>query len=230
MWNEEACDSLRGCFECTNWEVLTDSSSSLEEAVDVGTSYMLFCEDSVIPTKTVKVYPNNKPWVTKKLKGVLNEKKRAFMISDKAEGKRIQSELNNQIKNAKTEYKDKIERQFQYGNLRSAWQGLKTLAGTTPRPTNPRKTVPEDQAYAFANELNTFYSRFDQRDFSAERRELESELRDRLPHSPVSLITSDDVSKTFSKVDPYKAPGPDNISGQLLKVCHGQLGQVFSVP
>ena len=45
------------------------------------------------------------------------------MISDKAEGKRIQSELNNQIKNAK-ECKDKIERQFKYGNLRSAWQGF----------------------------------------------------------------------------------------------------------
>ena len=34
------------------------------------------------PTKEVRYYPNNKPWVTSDLKAQLNEKKRAFRSGD----------------------------------------------------------------------------------------------------------------------------------------------------
>lgn len=40
----------------------------------MGTDYINFCVDC----RTVKCYPNNKPWVTKDIKAILNEKKRAF--------------------------------------------------------------------------------------------------------------------------------------------------------
>lgn len=40
----------------------------------MGTEYINFCGDS----RMVKCYPNNKPWVTKDIKAILNEKKRAF--------------------------------------------------------------------------------------------------------------------------------------------------------
>lgn len=35
------------------------------------------CEDVVIPLKTVKIYPNNKTWVSRHLKVLLNQKKQA---------------------------------------------------------------------------------------------------------------------------------------------------------
>ena len=48
---------------------------------------MKFCEETVIKTKSVPVYPNNKPWVTKDLKVHLNQKKLAFMKGKKEEYK-----------------------------------------------------------------------------------------------------------------------------------------------
>ena len=43
------------------------------------TSYLQFCEETIIQTKTVTTFPNNKPRITKELKLLLNEKKMAFM-------------------------------------------------------------------------------------------------------------------------------------------------------
>ena len=67
----------------------------------------MFCEDCVVPRKTVKIYANNKPWVTKKIKRILNMKKRAFLKQDEDEMKRVQRELKAEIWRGKEEYKGK---------------------------------------------------------------------------------------------------------------------------
>lgn len=45
--------------------------NSLEEATEVVTHRITFCEEMTVPTKTVKVFSNNKPWITKALKTTL---------------------------------------------------------------------------------------------------------------------------------------------------------------
>ena len=74
-WTAESIESLRGCFDYTDWQMFYDSSSDLNEFVDVISSYVTHCVDMLIPTKQITVFPNNKPWVTKDLKDVLNKKK-----------------------------------------------------------------------------------------------------------------------------------------------------------
>ena len=75
-WSPDIIDSLRGCFECTDWSVLTENESDFD--ADVITEYINFCVECNLPTKSVKSFPNNKPWVTKDLKTLLNEKKNAI--------------------------------------------------------------------------------------------------------------------------------------------------------
>ena len=58
--------------------MLIGASERVNEATDVISSYINFCEDMLIPTKMVKIFPNNKPWITKALKKTINEKKIAF--------------------------------------------------------------------------------------------------------------------------------------------------------
>ena len=62
----------------------------------------------------------------------LNEKI-TFQAKDQTERKRVQSKFRKEIREAKKQYKEKIEFQFQTGNTRDAWKGLKTLAGH-PKP------------------------------------------------------------------------------------------------
>ena len=78
---------------------------------DATSDQITFCEDVIIPKKTVKVYPN--PAVAK----------------DQLERKRAQSKLRKEIREAKKQYKEKVEFQFQTGNMRDPWKGLKTLTG-----------------------------------------------------------------------------------------------------
>ena len=121
----ELGSELQGCFDCTDWDVLKGVSESVNEATDVISSYINFCEDMQIPTKMVKIFPNNKPWITKALKKTLNEKKIAFQ--SKQDRKVVQKRLNKQIRDAKRAYKEKVETQFQSGSIADAWKGLTQL-------------------------------------------------------------------------------------------------------
>ena len=85
VWTPESEKQLRGCFECTEWSVLVDSCENVSEAADVVSNYIVFCEDMLISSKTVKVFPNNKTWISKSIKSTLNEKKIAFQTGDRAE-------------------------------------------------------------------------------------------------------------------------------------------------
>ena len=67
---------------------LGDSFDSLDELTDVVTSYVSFCIDTVIPVKKYKLFLNNKPWISKHLWKVLNEKEKVYFLG--AERKEVQ--------------------------------------------------------------------------------------------------------------------------------------------
>lgn len=78
QWTNGSILALQGCLESTDWSNLLTPSDNLDEQVDTVSSYVSFCVDSIIASKTVTIFPNNKPWVTKGLKEILNKKKRVF--------------------------------------------------------------------------------------------------------------------------------------------------------
>ncbi len=106
-------------------------------------------------------------------------------------------------------------------NTRQAYQKVRTLTGTTSR-TRTSLTDP----ISFTVELNNFFARFDKADHSAE---CESLLRDipALEH-PFSIpFTEEDVYHQLRRCKSGKAPGPDGISGRLLKTCAMELAPVL---
>jgi len=103
---------LRGCFDCTDWRLFYDSTSDQNELVVVISSYVTRCVDMLIT-----VFPNNKPWVTKDLKDVLNKKKLAFFHGSADEKKQVNKEVKLAIRKAKGVYRSKIESKFMGGSL-----------------------------------------------------------------------------------------------------------------
>ena len=93
------------CFEATNWDVFTDNSTDPDELVTTATSCVEFCEETVIKTKSVHVYPNDKAWVTKDLKVHLNQKKPAFLKGKKEEYKEKEKEFRKNARAARLRYK-----------------------------------------------------------------------------------------------------------------------------
>ena len=74
------------------------------------------------------MFPNNKPWVTKRIKGIINRKKRAFLKNDKEEYRSVQKELKEEIRKEKEQYKNKIKCHFTYNNMRRVWSGMKLMS------------------------------------------------------------------------------------------------------
>ncbi len=74
------------------------------------------------------MYPNNKPWVTKELKAVVNKKKIIFCSGDPLEKKEVSREVKDEIRKAKMKHRNKIQSQYCSGDLRAAWRDIKSMA------------------------------------------------------------------------------------------------------
>ncbi|KAI4888593.1 hypothetical protein NFI96_032623 [Prochilodus magdalenae] len=112
--------------------------------------------DVAVPTKTVRCFPNNKPWITSDVKDILNQKKRAFKDGNWTELKRVQGELKVRLKEAKESYRKKVEKKLQDNNMKEVWGAMKTITGCK---NNRGSSV--DGGVDRANQFNNFYNRFD---------------------------------------------------------------------
>ncbi len=61
VWSEDSSLALQGCIDCTDRSVFQDASESIDELTEVVCDYVSFCTDMIIPNKTVRDFPNNKP-------------------------------------------------------------------------------------------------------------------------------------------------------------------------
>lgn len=225
VWSEDSISSLQACFECTDWECFQEGCDNIDELTDIVSSYVTFCEDMVIPTKTTVSFPNNKPWVTKELKSVINKKKRTFYTGDIWEIKAVSKEVKNEIRKAKIKYKRKVEEQYSGGDLRAAWRGIKSMASLNQQA---ERRVPISvqgvESCDLPDAFNLFYSRFESSDFSDNISMLKNTL---VPNNDI-MIPQEQVTSLFKKVNIRKAAGPDAVSGRTLRFCADQLSGVFT--
>ncbi|KAK0145658.1 hypothetical protein N1851_015439 [Merluccius polli] len=103
--------------------------SDIDSMTHCITDYINFCVETTVPSKLVRCFPNNKPWVTSEIKALLNEKKRVFRSGDKEELRRVQKELRQKIRKGKDNYRRKLEKRLEQNNARDVWRGLQNIAG-----------------------------------------------------------------------------------------------------
>ena len=150
----------------------------------------------MIPKRTIKVYPNNKFYITKEVKECINRKKEAFKTND-------QKQLNQRLKEAR----EAIEGNLQIMNPKKLWDVINETA-INMKPTKKAK----------ANELSGFYRQFDNYDFSAECDIVLNGIAiddvDRLEIYPKSVN-----KKVLKQINVNKATGPDGIMCRLIETC-----------
>ena len=121
----EEGSNVGGTEECRDGPHGEDNDS-LTECI---TDYINFCVDCIVPAWTVTCYSNNKPWITKDIKAVLNNKKRTIRDGNRDEVRRVQGVLKLIIREAKDNYRRKLENKFQRNNMRDVWRGTRTITG-----------------------------------------------------------------------------------------------------
>ena len=222
-WTNDNIETLRGCFECTDWDVFF-GNNTIDEATEAVSNYIKFCENLVLPEVRHKIYPNNKPWITKDIRSLLERKHKAFRDGDLVGKRNVQKEINYQIRLSKKNYGKTIEDLFRQHDSKKAWAGLKLITGIG-RKTN--SFVPVEDPCTFANDLNQFYARFDAFDFRTVNNQLCDELRSQVDDSNRIELSASSIQKSFKNAKVNKAAGPDGVSGRILKSCHKELSSVF---
>ena len=76
--SEDADALLEDCFATTDWTMFRDSSNGIEEYTTSVTGFINKCRDDIVPTVTVRTYPNKKPWITGKVHSELKARAAAF--------------------------------------------------------------------------------------------------------------------------------------------------------
>ena len=224
-WTEDSIVRLQGCFECTDWNVFVDAcGDDLDELTDVTCSYAAFCRDMIIPSKKVKIYPNNRPWVNKSVKSSIQAKKNAFKQGSIYDIQSATKNMKIEILKAKKNYKEKLEHNMATNKLGSAWTCMKSIAGVNKSDSNNGITLEGfDSDHELANAFNSFYNRFDVADFNSEIQDLRHNLMDQHHHN----IREEDIVRAFSHTKTNKSQGPDSICGCLLKTCSKELAPIF---
>ena len=213
---------LQDCFSSTNWDVFKtaalreDCSVDLEEYTSVVTSYTSNCIDDIVPTKCCKIYPNQKPWINREVRSMLHAHSTAFASGDADGYKKARYDLRRSIREAKRQYRLKLEGYYNTSDSKCMWQGSQHI--TSFQQKNSRVTANHnaspDELYAHFDTLNTNQRRGIQPAEAAQ--------------SSSPTVTLTEVSKVFRRTNTRKAAGPDNIPGCALRACSSELAKVFT--
>ena len=167
---------------------------------------------NILPVKSVRCYPNNKPWFTKELKKLLHEKRLSVVRNDRVNLKIIQKKVDDTISLIKEKYKKKMENWFKK-DTKAAWQDLRNITGMTKKSVFSGITNIKD----YCNELNKFYCRFDVQDYSVEQNSLFEFLCNK--EYEKFTVTHEDVLESLKRVKNKKAAGPDRVSAKVVNTC-----------
>ncbi|KAM9432956.1 uncharacterized protein ACWYII_016820 [Salvelinus alpinus] len=196
-----------------------DSSDGIEEYTTSVTGFINKCIEDVVPTVTVHTYPNQKPWITGNIRTELMGRAAAFKVRDsnpEADKKSCYA-LRRTIKQAKRQYRAKIESYYTGSDARQMWQGLQTITDYKGKHSHE---LPSDTS--LPDELIHFYARFEASNTEA------CMSASAVPGDCVITLSVADVSKTFKQVNMHKAAGPDRLPGRVLRAFADQLAGVFT--
>ncbi len=121
------------------------------------------------------------------------------------------------------QYRERIESHFLLNNSRCMWQGLKTIC-----PFGNKSSAEVRADSLLAEELNTFYGRFECNGGSATLPISASGSSRQSSDDHVITVLEDEFRRELKRVNVRKAARPDGITGRVLRSCADQLAGLFT--
>ena len=117
-WSDDADATLQDGFASTDWNMFQDSSNGIQEYTP-----------SVNGTVTVRTFSSQKQWITGNIRIKLKARATTFKERETNPGayKKSHYALRRTIKQAKRQYRIKIESYYTGSDTCRMWQGLKTI-------------------------------------------------------------------------------------------------------
>ncbi len=167
-WSSHSKAMLQAALDDVDWDMFRASSSDVSEFTDVAVSFVNTLTKQATETLTVRTFPNQKPWVDRTIRDAVNKRtatyNEALLSGNMSEYKALCYALRRAVSAAKNLYKERIESHFQLNDSRRMWQGLRSICAFGNKSSAEVRADP-----LLADELNTFYGRFECNGGSAAR-------------------------------------------------------------
>ncbi len=78
-WSDQSDAILQECFDHVDWDMFRAASDDdIEAYSDSVTCFIRKCVEDVVPTKAIRIYPNQKPWINSDVRAALSARTSAF--------------------------------------------------------------------------------------------------------------------------------------------------------
>ncbi len=224
-WSSHSEATLQASLDDADWDMFRASSSDVSEFTEVALSFVNTLTEQATETVTIKTFSNQKPWVDRTIRDAVNHRTAAYnagiLSGNMSEYKASCNALRRAVRAAKRRYSERIESHFQLNDSRHMWQGLKTICSSGNTSSVEVRADP-----LLAEELNTFYGRFERN--GGATLPYSSSASSRQSSNHVFTVSEDDVRRELRRVNVRKAAGPDGITGSVLRSCADQLAGLFT--
>eukprot|EP00061_Rhincodon_typus_P003367 g19914.t1 len=120
---------LWDCLDLMDWTVFKHSVGNLDEYTNTVTDFISKCVEGCVPKKSIWVFPNRKPWMKREIHSLLKATHVAFVSDNPDLYRKSRCDLHKAIKDAKMQYRTKLEVQTNHMDSRCLWQSLNNITG-----------------------------------------------------------------------------------------------------
>ena len=209
---------------------------SIDTCVSTWTELVLQAAREFIPNKTIKIKPQDKPWMTSHIKTLLKLRNRSFSRYNKSKKDRHKTVYNNianrltaEIRQAKHSYRKSIIDQITESvpNPKNFWKLHKQICNNSIKSSIPT-LIDENQVYSQPKEkaelLGQYFASLSQAPVAQDTDDQPRVMYDTNPTSLDRIhISLDDVVNALKRLPVNKSAGPDVINNKILKTCSGVL-------
>ncbi|KAK1788599.1 hypothetical protein P4O66_002678 [Electrophorus voltai] len=165
-WTDQLVAALQDALDDMDWDMIWCSIDNVSEFTEAVVGLIGKLVDDMIPRATIKIFPNQKPWVDKTIREALKSSTAAYNVGiisgNMDKYKSAAYGVLRAVREAKRCYGKKLESQFQRSGSGSLWRGLWMIMDYRSPPSG---LMSMDES--LANELNTFFTRFEATSSSA---------------------------------------------------------------
>ena len=106
-----------------------DPKIALEEYTSSVMDYVNFCVNNVTKRRTVRVFPNQKPWMCREVRTLLKARDAAYRSGDAPVYSVARAAQRRGIKSAKAKHRQRVEQLFHtHTNPRQVWEGIRAIS------------------------------------------------------------------------------------------------------
>ncbi len=85
-WTDQSDSVLQDCFDHVDWGMFhAASNDNIDEYTNAVTGFIQKCIRDVVPSKTIRVYTTDKPWINSNMHAALKAPNAAFVFGDDEE-------------------------------------------------------------------------------------------------------------------------------------------------